>query len=265
MKFWVIIVVSLAGCLFMSCKPQPKSALPQPAAPVQAFPKPAAARALVQAKELIGGWKTKKGGVGDEISFEMENGEGVYRSFLESRPMEVGAWTLAGNTLSISIECRSCGTTDYRVSLKNNILTLEPASGDADQYQKIIEEKPAAALVNCAEVLRKVRDQKLPGLNFSEPVEAALPGGAAPEKATAKKGLKMEAEVKGGQDFGELNQKAGQVGKYLESIGFAIDEKSISEIVTGYQKSGLSVSVALEGSSENAQEPHQIVVFCSGS
>ena len=261
MKLWVVIVVMLAGCFFMSCKPQPKSAQQQ-AAPVQAVPKPATPQAQVQAKDLIGRWKTKKGGVGDEISFEMENGEGVYRSFLESRPMEVGAWTLAGNTISISIECRSCGTTDYRVSLENNILTLKPASGDADQYQKIIEDKTAAFPVNCGEVLRGARDNKQPGINFSEPVEAAFPWGLESEKAGTKKGLKMQAEIKGGKDFEDLNQKAGQVGKYLESIGFALDEKITSEIVTGYQKNGLTVFVALEGSSENAEEPHQIVVFC---
>lgn len=261
MRFRLVLVAVLAGGIFASCKPKPESKEPQAPAQAQPAQKPAPDKPVrLQAKDLAGAWKTVKGGVGDEISFEIANGEGVYRSFLNSSPMEVGAWTLAGDTLSIAIECRSCGTTYYKVSLVNNLLAMQPQGGEVEQYQRIIESSRGPA--GCAEVLRLVRDNKQFGLAFSEPVPAPFPMNPDPEKPGAEKGLKTQAEVKGGKDFEELNQKAGQVGQYLVTIGFAVDPKYTTEIINGYTKNNLAVIVALQGSSENAEETHQIVVSC---
>ncbi len=259
MRIKLLAVIGLVGILVVACKRKPEEA--KPAKPMPAKVAPAQPKTMVQAKDLIGNWKTIKGGLGDEIAFEKDGEETVYRSFLQSSPMEVGAWTLAGNTLAIALECRACGITYYQATLEKDLLTLKPADGEIQQYQKIPEQKPAAP-ADCKAVLQAVRDYKDFSFKFSDLAQALFPYQENPGKPDAEKCWQIQAEISGSDDFGELNAKAGEVGKYLESQGFAVDQASVSETSTGYKKGDLTVYVALRGSNENAEETHQIAVFC---
>jgi len=194
----------------------------------------------ITAKDLSGGWEAIEGGR-EAIALEAgPAGGAAFHEYLHDRLIRTGAWRLVRNTLTI-VFADGTNKVYARVGLENGVLRL-----DGERYRR-----PRTLDQKARDLADGLARSGIAAFSAPEAAEFTWADSVSGRTATLK-GLKIAASLVIHKDFSELSPLTGAAARFLSDEGFALSERNITEIATGYERGALKALVVTRTDPEAA-------------